>query len=330
MKAVSMAGLVCIAAGLLVFMTPQIREARIRQELKNLRQTEAVKELQDIFPKDTEERQETGEKAEDTNSTSGESPEEVRETREDLYEQMESFNRTLFEKGQEIAGPEAYERNPVGEEGAIGSVRIPDMDVELPLYLGATYEHLDKGAAVLGGTSMPIGGINTNCVISGHRSWCGAPYFRDIDLLKKGSEVVINNGREILYYRVFEKQIILPDNTEAVMIRPGKDMVTLITCHPYLGGGTHRYIVYCERCEENERERITKAAGEMKTVRGNNPDEANGEEQETEKEKGGETSMEKTAKLIRMEHLVRYTVAGMITAAGLAALLLRGRKKRRK
>ena len=330
MKAVSMAGLVCIAAGLLVFMTPQIREARIRQELKNLRQTEAVKELQDVSPKDTEGRKENSEKTVDTGNTSGESRKEVRETREDLYEQMESFNRTLFEEGQEIAGPEAYERNPVGEEGAIGSVRIPDMDVELPLYLGATYEHLDKGAAVLGGTSMPIGGINTNCVISGHRSWCGAPYFRDIDLLKKGSEVIINNGREILYYRVFEKQIILPDNTEAVMIRPGKDMVTLITCHPYLGGGTHRYVVYCERCEENERERITKAAGEMETVRENNPDEGNKEEQEIEKEKGGEASMEKTAKLIRMEHLVRYIVAGMITAAGLAALLLRGRKKRRK
>ena len=330
MKAVSMAGLVCIAAGLLVFMTPQIREARIRQELKNLRQTEAVKELQDVSPKDTEGRKENSEKTVDTGNTSGESRKEVRETREDLYEQMESFNRTLFEEGQEIAGPEAYERNPVGEEGAIGSVRIPDMDVELPLYLGATYEHLDKGAAVLGGTSMPIGGINTNCVISGHRSWCGAPYFRDIDLLKKGSEVIINNGREILYYRVFEKQIILPDNTEAVMIRPGKDMVTLITCHPYLGGGTHRYVVYCERCEENERERITKASGEMETVRENNPDEGNKEEQETEKEKGGEASMEKTAKLIRMEHLVRYIVAGMITAAGLAALLSRGRKKCRK
>ena len=329
MKAVRIAGIVCIAAGLLIFLTPQIREARLRQELRNLQKTEAVKELSDVLTRETAGKpEETGEKAEDTGSASEESSVEDRETREDLYEQMESFNRTLFEEGQEIAGPEAYERNPVGEEGAIGSVRIPDMDVELPLYLGATYEHLDKGAAVLGGTSMPVGGINSNCVISGHRSWCGAPYFRDVDLLKKGSEVVINNGREILYYKVVEKRIILPDNTEAVMIRPGKDMVTLITCHPYLGGGTHRYVVYCERCEEKEDDSIAETTAVMDTVTEGIQETVSKESTETGK--GEEINGEATAEMVRIEKLVRRAVAGMIITAGAAVMLARGRKKRRK
>ena len=328
MKIVRIAGIVCIAAGLMIFLTPQIREVRLRQELKSLQQTEKVKELSDVLICETTGKQEeNGKETEYTSSASGESREEAGETGEDLYERMESFNRALFEVGQEIAGPEAYEQNPMGEDGAIGSVRIPDMDVELPLYLGATYEHLDKGAAVLGCTSMPVGGINSNCVISGHRSWCGAPYFRDVDLLKKGSEVVINNGREILYYKVFEKRIILPDNTEAIMIRPGKDMVTLITCHPYLGGGTHRYVVYCERCAGKEDESGAEASAAMdiapKSIRETESSES------TEREKGEERPGEKTAEMVRIEHLVRCAVAGMITASGLAALFVRGRKKRR-
>ncbi len=330
MKAVRVIGIVCIAAGMLFFLTPQIREVRMNQELKNLQQTDTMKGLSDVLAGDTAgEQGETGEKTGNTSHAAAESCEEVRETRDELYEQMKSFNRTLFEEGQEIAGPEDYEKNPIGEEGAIGSVRIPDMDVELPLYLGATYEHLDKGAAVLGCTSMPVGGINSNCVISGHRSWCGAPYFRDIDLLKEGSAVMVNNGRETLYYRVFEKQIILPDNTEAVRIRPGKDMVTLITCHPYLGGGTHRYVVYCERCEEKDSENTAEAEDTIENTRESIQFPESKEEPETEREKG-EKSMGKTAKLIRMERFIRCVVAAMIIAASAAVLFKRGRKHRRK
>ena len=326
MKLVRLIGPVCIAAGMLIFLTPQIRQVQLQQELNRLRQAESVKVLPAAArPESAGNQEETREEAADAGAAS-ERDEGIGAAKEKLYEQMESYNQTLFEKGQEIAGPEAYENNPTGEDGAVGSVWIPDMDVELPLYLGATYEHLDKGAAVLGGTSMPIGGINTNCVISGHRSWCGAPYFRDIDLLKAGSQVVIKNGRETLYYRVFEKQIILPDNTEAVMIRPGKDLVTLITCHPYLGGGTHRYIVYCERCE-GEGEKAAESQENTDTVResdtGRDNTEMTGGEGEAE-------SSGRKAQLIRFECFVRYAAAVVMVAAGAASLVLRGRNKRRK
>lgn len=330
MKLVRMIGLVCIAAGMLIFLTPQIRQAQLKQELVRLRLTEAAKEQDDTAEDESEaEQEEQRESTADTDAAAGKKREETGGTKEDLYEQMESYNRTLVEKGQEIAGPEAYEQNPIGEDGPIGSVRIPDMGVELPLYLGATYEHLDQGAAVLGGTSMPVGGVNTNCVISGHRSWCGAPYFRDIDLLKAGSRVMINNGRETLCYRVFETRIILPDNTEAVMIQPGKDMVTLITCHPYLGGGTHRYVVYCERWEEED-ESETELMEEFEKNQTGVQGAERMEHAETADRKGDERQEKETAKLIWMEHFVRRAAAAIMITAGAAALLAKCGKKRRK
>lgn len=305
MKIVRIMGIICIAAGLLIYLTPQIREIRLRQELFVLRCAEPAEE--------TEERE----------SGREESPSEVagkEQAEEDLYTQMETYNRKLYKSGQEFTGPETYEQNPLGVDGAIGSVRIPDMDVELPLYIGATYEHLDQGAAVLGGTSMPIGGENSNCVISGHRSWCGAPYFRDIEVLEKGSEVLINNGRETLHYRVFETKIILPDQTEALLIQPGKDLVTLITCHPYMGGGTHRYLVYCERCEENAEDGKKEAAGQgQEKLREDAP---HGREV-IQNVKSGDN---KAADMIRKEEMLRRLMAWVILAVS-AILLLRRMKK---
>ena len=315
MRAVRAFGFLCIAAGILIFLTPQIREVRLQWELKKLQRAEVTEEvLDESSEKPGEKTEESSEKYAETCKNTEESCGAGAETREDLYAQMEEYNRKLYEEGQILTGSEDYERNPIGEDGVIGSVRIPDMNVELPLYLGATYEHLDKGAAVLGGTSMPIGGVNTNCVISGHRSWCGAPYFRDIELLKAGSEVIIDNGRETLYYRVFEKRIILPDDTEAVMIQPGKDLVTLITCHPYLGGGTHRYVVYCERMEKEEEEIMDEGKSQQSTW---------AREEERPQENAG-------IKRLRMEKKLRLAAACLIIAAALASVLSKREKNRQK
>src|SRR5699024_8053063 len=85
---------------------------------------------------------------------------------------------------------------------AVGYLSIEAMDLELPLYLGASDENLDKGAAVLGQTSMPIGGTNSNCVIAAHRGWKGIPMFRDIELLQPGDKVILTNLWETLEYQV--------------------------------------------------------------------------------------------------------------------------------
>ena len=121
------------------------------------------------------------------------------------------------------------------------------MGVEMPLYLGASNENMANGAAVLSQTSIPIGGINTNAVIAGHRGYGGYSYFRYIEVLEEGDEVIITNLWKTLTYKVSEIRIVTPDDVDAILIQPGKDMVTLLTCHPYASGGKYRYLVFCER-----------------------------------------------------------------------------------
>ena len=110
----------------------------------------------------------------------------------------------------------------------------------MPVYLGALDDHLAAGAAVLGNTSAPIGGDNTNCVIAGHRGWRGADYFRYIDRLQAGDTVQVTNLWETLTYTVADIRI---------KIQQGRDLLTLLTCHPYASGGRQRYVVCCERTE---------------------------------------------------------------------------------
>ena len=131
-----------------------------------------------------------------------------------------------------------------------GVLRIPAMDLEMPIYLGANDENMAAGAAVLTQTSIPIGGENTNAVIAGHRGWNGYPYFLDIENLQVGDLVYIKNIWEELAYKVTAIRIVYPDDIDAILIQPGKDMVTLLTCHPPNTGGRYRYLVYCERAEE--------------------------------------------------------------------------------
>ena len=129
----------------------------------------------------------------------------------------------------------------------IGVLEIPAMELTMPVYLGASDTHLAAGAAVLGNTSAPIGGDNTNCVIAGHRGWRGADYFRYIDRLQVGDTVKLTNLWEILTYTVTDIEIIQPHEVDKIKIQQSRDLLTLITCHPYASGGKQRYVVVCEK-----------------------------------------------------------------------------------
>ena len=135
------------------------------------------------------------------------------------------------------------------EDEIIGVLEIPAIELTMPVYLGASDDHLAAGAAVLGNTSAPIGGDDTNCVIAGHRGWRGADYFRHIDRLAVGDEVRITNLWETLIYAVTDIEIIQPHEIEKIKILQDRDLLTLVTCHPYASGGRQRYLVYCERTE---------------------------------------------------------------------------------
>ena len=133
-----------------------------------------------------------------------------------------------------------------------GIITIPKMDLEMPLFLGASEANMAAGAAVLSQTSIPLGGVNSNAVIAGHRGYSGYPYFKEIELLEPGDEVIITNLWGTLTYVVTEIKIINPNDVNAILIQRGKDMITLLTCHPYASGGKYRYLVFCERVEDSE------------------------------------------------------------------------------
>lgn len=175
---------------------------------------------------------------------------------EDLFLDMQEYNRQLYVSHQAaLDRREAYQASgfDLTEYGLsdqiFGVIRIPKMELEMPLYLGASDENMSNGAAVLAQTSIPIGGENTNAVIAGHRSWNGYKYFLDIELLEIGDEVYFTNIWSTLTYKVAEIKIIHPNDIEAILIQNGRDMITLLTCHPYGSGGLYRYLVFCERAE---------------------------------------------------------------------------------
>lgn len=172
----------------------------------------------------------------------------------ELLAALQEYNRQLYaEKQCNLTDLEACEEPAADlttygiEDEIIGVLEIPSMELTMPVYLGASDAHLAAGAAVLGNTSAPIGGDNTNCVIAGHRGWRGADYFRHIDKLAVGDTVRLTNLWETLTYTVADIQIIQPHQIERIKIQSNRDMLTLVTCHPYASGGRQRYVVYCEK-----------------------------------------------------------------------------------
>lgn len=177
----------------------------------------------------------------------------------ELWEAMTSYNEAIFAQGQSGLSCKLDYQQPSFrladyglKEEVFGFLTIPAMELEMPIYLGATDQHMADGAAHLSQTSLPIGGNNTNCVIAGHRGYGGASYFRYIDQLQIGDTVMVTNLWEQLTYRVAEIKIIYPYEVDQILIQPGRELLTLLTCHPYASGGKQRYLVICERVYQKD------------------------------------------------------------------------------
>ena len=174
-----------------------------------------------------------------------------------LWLDMKAYNEAIFREGQEgLSNPTAYEKpsfrlSDYGLETEVfGVLSIPRLSLEMPIYLGASKQNMANGAPVMGQTSLPIGGSNTNCVLAGHRGWNGAAYFLYINQLKPGDTVTVTNLWETLTYEVVETRIISPNDVDAIHIQPNRELLTLLTCHPPASGGKQRYLVFCERVQE--------------------------------------------------------------------------------
>ncbi len=130
--------------------------------------------------------------------------------------------------------------------GTMGSLDIPKINVELPIYHGTEEDVLSNGVGHLQGTSLPIGGENVHSVLTGHRGLPSSKLLVRLDEMEKGDLFFVRVGNETLAYRVSDIQTVKPEETSCLEIQPGKDLVSIVTCTPY-GINTHRLIVTGER-----------------------------------------------------------------------------------
>lgn len=141
---------------------------------------------------------------------------------------------------------EYYRALSINNENMMGYIKIPKISISIPIYHDATEVQLQKGIGHLRGTSLPIGGDSTHCVLSGHTGVPGNMLFTDLDKLEIGDKFYLHVLDEVLAYKVESINVIEPDDTSRIQIEPGKDYCTLLTCTPY-GINSHRLLVRGER-----------------------------------------------------------------------------------
>lgn len=144
------------------------------------------------------------------------------------------------------ANDEEYQSLLDSGDGVMGTIRIPKISVNLPIYHGTSENVLASGAGHLYGTSLPVGGTSTHAVITGHRGMVSAAMFTRIDELRVGDYFYIDVMGRTLGYMVDRISVIEPNDTSKLKIVDGEDRVTLMTCTPY-GVNTHRLLVSAVR-----------------------------------------------------------------------------------
>ncbi len=186
------------------------------------------------------------------------------------FKVMQAYNESL--KGLTYAMQDPFNSNDkkneafvnfIKKDDVLGTVIIPKINEELPIYLGATQEHLSMGVGQIGGTSFPIGGQDTHTVLAGHRGYHGAKMFRHLDQLQKGDKFYIRILGEELTYEVTGHEVILPSQVEKLAIIKGKDKATLLTCEPYTSS-KYRLLVYGERVNNEVKENSTESMIKIK------------------------------------------------------------------
>ncbi|MCC8075673.1 MAG: class C sortase [Clostridiales bacterium] len=174
-----------------------------------------------------------------------------------FFDAADIYNQALAEIGSSsaLARPEQVEGYEdtldITGTGIMGYISIEKIDVELPIYHGTSDGVLQIAAGHLEGSSLPVGGESTHCVISAHRGLPSALLFTDLDQMEVGDTFTITVLDRILTYEVDQITIVEPDEVENLYIEEGKDYCTLLTCTPY-GVNTHRLLVRGVRTENAE------------------------------------------------------------------------------
>lgn len=187
--------------------------------------------------------------------------EQVAELNNDLYKQLwedaAAYNERLLTKPNryKMTSEEKAEYESllnVSGNGIIGYIEIEKINCSLPVYHGTAESALQIAAGHIEGTSLPVGGASTHCVISGHRGLPRAKLFTNLDKLVEGDTFELHILNEILTYEVDQISVVEPDEVEKLEIEEGKDYCTLVTCTPY-GINTHRLLVRGHRVANREK-----------------------------------------------------------------------------
>ena len=175
---------------------------------------------------------------------------------EELWDAAWDYNQSLLHRPNDFLlsdeQKEIYKSLlDFGGNGIMGYIEIPMIDVMLPIYHGTKESVLQIAVGHLDWTSLPVGGAGSHCVVSGHRGLPSARLFTDLDKLKVGDVFMLHVLNEILTYEIDQILIVEPQDTDPLLIEPGKDLCTMITCTPY-GINSHRMLVRGHRIESQE------------------------------------------------------------------------------
>lgn len=251
-----------IITGIAIFCFPYITDYIYEEDVENQKEDfiEQMERLKNETTSSSQSNELDDSNESDSEASSGSETETESSSKntnsnilEQLYQELTRRNEELYENKQEnLVDPFSYEQPTIDlseygiKNNIIGYIEIPKINVELPILLGANTKNMDKGAVHLTETSYPIGGENTNSVIAAHRGHNRKKMFRYLNKLKNGDKIYIQNFREKLVYEVYEIKVIEPDATNELLIQDGQDIITLLTCHPYMVD-THRYLVRARR-----------------------------------------------------------------------------------
>ena len=168
---------------------------------------------------------------------------------EKVFKEAEEYNEYLYQDHKSVVTEAAYEPDEyydrmlnIMDSGMMGYIEIPVISVNEPIYHYSNEESLGKGIGHIHGSSLPVGGENTHSVLTGHRGLPNQKFFSDLDKVEVGNNFYIHVLGKTLAYEIDDIQTVLPNDVENLMIKDGKDLVTLVTCTPY-GVNTHRLLL---------------------------------------------------------------------------------------
>ena len=160
----------------------------------------------------------------------------------DTIQQNNLYGDVFGEDENDIKDTEYWKILNVADDGVMGYLSIPKINIKLAIYHGTGDDELQTGVGHLNGTQLPIGGESTHSVLAAHRGLPSASLFTDLDQLEEGDHFLIHVLNETLCYEVDKISVVKPEETSSLAVEEGKDLVTLLTCTPY-GVNTERLLV---------------------------------------------------------------------------------------